>query len=296
MSVDFQGILGYSVFMGVNRTYKDSVFSWLFSEPAVLRELYGAIEGVTLPQDVPININTLESVLFKGQMNDISFVIADTLVVLIEHQSTINENMPLRLLLYLAEIYKKITGDEDLYREKRISLPRPELIVLYNGTKPYDDEKILRLSNSFKDASFLSPGLKAAPELEVIAKVYNINQGRNESILRKCKTLDWYSAFIAKVREYKVETGDDTAAMKRAVKYCIEHEILKDFLKDHSTEVINMLLDEWNWDIALKVHREEAREEGREEGQNAVLELVRQGYTIEQIEASLSSVTKTAGK
>ncbi|GHU79592.1 hypothetical protein FACS189462_5300 [Spirochaetia bacterium] len=66
-------------------------------------------------------------------MNDISFVIADTLIVLIEHQSTINENMPIRLLFYITEIYKKLTGDEDIYRERKIPLPRPEFIVLYTG-------------------------------------------------------------------------------------------------------------------------------------------------------------------
>jgi hypothetical protein len=54
----------------------------------------------------------LEGVLFKARMNDISFEIGDKLVVLIEHQSTINPNMPLRLLLYIGRVYEKILGDE----------------------------------------------------------------------------------------------------------------------------------------------------------------------------------------
>ena len=29
--------------MSVNREYKDSVFSWLFSDPETLRELYSAL-------------------------------------------------------------------------------------------------------------------------------------------------------------------------------------------------------------------------------------------------------------
>jgi hypothetical protein len=37
-------------------------------------------------------------------------------VVLIEHQSTINENMPLRLLLYIAKICEKITGKKAVRR------------------------------------------------------------------------------------------------------------------------------------------------------------------------------------
>ncbi|GHV42813.1 hypothetical protein AGMMS49546_22690 [Spirochaetia bacterium] len=61
--------------MGANREYKDSIFTWLFSEPDTLRELYSALEGIPLDPSVPITINTLESVIFKGKMNDISFVI-----------------------------------------------------------------------------------------------------------------------------------------------------------------------------------------------------------------------------
>jgi hypothetical protein len=72
--------------------------------------------------------------------------------------------------------------------------------------------------------------------------------------------------------------------------------ILKDFLELHSSEVINMLLTEWNWDDALTVRGEE----GREEGQNMVLELLEQGYTPEQIKTKLAAIktagTETAGK
>jgi hypothetical protein len=54
-----------------------------------------------------------------GMINDISFTIAGMLVVLVEHQSTINPNMPLRLLLYMARIYEKIIDNRRLYSSKR---------------------------------------------------------------------------------------------------------------------------------------------------------------------------------
>jgi hypothetical protein len=68
--------------MGANRSYKDSVFSLLFNDPDTLRELYGALEGVTLPPDVPITINTLEGVLFMERVNDISFAVGGRLVTI----------------------------------------------------------------------------------------------------------------------------------------------------------------------------------------------------------------------
>jgi len=90
----------------VNEKHKSSVFSLLFSKPEILRELYTAIEGVDLPSDIPIDINTLSNVLYMGKLNDISFTIDKRLVIIIEHQSTINENMPLRILEYLSSVYK----------------------------------------------------------------------------------------------------------------------------------------------------------------------------------------------
>ena len=66
--------------MAANRGYKDSVFSLLFNDPGTLRELYRALEGVALPPDVPITINTLEGVLFMELVNDISFAVANKLV------------------------------------------------------------------------------------------------------------------------------------------------------------------------------------------------------------------------
>jgi hypothetical protein len=275
--------------MGVNTSYKDSVFSSLFGDPDTLRELYGAITGVKLPSDLPLTINTLSDVLFMERINDISFEIGDKLVILIEHQSTINPNMALRLLLYIARIYEKILGDKTIYSGKKLFVPRPEFIVLYNGTAPYPDEGELRLSESFEDARSLGIAAEAEPKLELAVKVYNINHGHNEAMSRRSEKLKGYSIFIAKAREFEKEAGNRGDAVKQAVRYCREHNILKGFLEEHASEVVNMLVTEWDWDTAFAVQREE----GREEGQDMVLELLDQGYTPEQIRATLAS-TKTA--
>ena len=90
--------------MSSNTKYKSSVFSFLFNDEELLKELYCALEDVDLPKDVPITINTLQDVLFMDKINDISFEIGDKLVVLLEHQSTINPNIALRLLMYIARV------------------------------------------------------------------------------------------------------------------------------------------------------------------------------------------------
>jgi len=250
--------------MGANTRYKDSVFSFLFSDTNVLRELYCALENVTLPADVPITINTLQDVLFLDRINDISFEIDGKLVILIEHQSTINPNMALRLLMYIARVYEKIIGDKNIYASRLIPIPRPEFFVLYNGEAAFPDEKTLKLSDAFEKTGSLRLPEKDA--LELVVKVVNINQGKNESLVKQCKTLAGYSVFISKMREYEKECGNKTEAMTRAIKFCRENNILKSFLEKNGTEVVNMLMTEWNMDDALAVRFEEGREEGREEG------------------------------
>ena len=47
-----------------NTKYKNSVFTLLFNDTELLRELYCALEGVTLPQNTPVIVNTLQNVLF----------------------------------------------------------------------------------------------------------------------------------------------------------------------------------------------------------------------------------------
>jgi hypothetical protein len=250
--------------MDVNRSYKDSVFSLLFSDPQTLRELYCALEGVTLSPDVPVTINTLEGVLFMERVNDISFAVADKLVVILEHQSTVNPNMPLRCLLYLARLYEKIIDNKDVYKSRLVTIPRPECFVLYNGTADYPDETRLKLSEAFADMKGL--GLTGSSDLELVVRVININRGHNSELVKKCGKLEGYSDFIGKAREYEQELGSREEGVKAAVKYCISHGILKEFLELHSSEVFNMLFTEWNWDDALAVRFEEGVEEGIEKG------------------------------
>ena len=222
-----------------------------------------ALNDTTLPDDIPIVINTLEDALFMDKINDISFEIGDRLVVLLEHQSTINPNVALRLLLYIGRIYEKIIEDKNIYSSKKLSIPQPEFYVLYNGTAPYPDENTIKLSDMFKSIEPLGLKDKEHPVLELEVKIYNINEGKNKAIAKKCRLLSHYSAFIAKVREFEKAGLVRKEAMKKAIYYCREHDILKEFLEKHGKEVANMLLTEWNWDDAKQVWHDEGRDETR---------------------------------
>jgi hypothetical protein len=153
-----------------------------------------------------------------------------------------------------------------IFQINHIFLPKPEFIVLYNGEKRQPDYKKLKLSDAFKDIEGLKvSGIDKIP-LELFVHVYNVNHGHNTEILKKSETLDEYSMFIDKIREYQKKIKTLEKAFKSAIKYCIENNILKDYLEANASEVLNMLLGEWDKEEYIEVMCEEAREEGLEEG------------------------------
>ena len=245
--------------------YKDSLFRSLFSEKAVLLDLYNSIKGTHYDETTELVINTLSETLFTHQKNDVSFIINRKLVILTEHQSTINENMPYRFLLPVAHLLENTITDKSMvYRQKVVKLPRPEFIVLYNGIANYPEEKELRLSSAFEVVEG-----NDEINLELTVTVYNINKGHNEHIVERNETLSGYVAFVDMVRTYQKVLQKENpnmireevlrVAIIRAVEYCKEHNILTDFWKGLSNEEVNMLASEWNLEDALAVTRKVSR-------------------------------------
>ena len=81
-----------------NRKYKDSVFVDLFSEDEKAKEnflsLYNALHGTKLTAVGKLKNIRLEQVLYMAFYNDVSYLVDNRIIVLAEHQSTINPNMP----------------------------------------------------------------------------------------------------------------------------------------------------------------------------------------------------------
>jgi hypothetical protein len=146
-----------------------------------------------------------------------AFEIGGKLVVLIEHQSTINPKMALRLLMYIGRVYEKIIDDRKIYSSSKVSIPQPEFFVLYNEVKPFPDEKTVKLSELFESTESLGVSKKEFPSLELEVKVININEGMNREIAKKCQTLAQYSAFISKVRDFQKEGLTLNETVEKAV-------------------------------------------------------------------------------
>ncbi len=244
-----------------NRTYKDSVFCDYLAEPRRLVEIYNAAFDEHYPLDTAVEISVLDDVLYMDRVNDLSFILDNKFVVLLEQQSTVNQNMPLRMLLYVARLYEKLLDNQNIYKRSKINLFTPRFVLFYNGTDQQPEYMVQKLSDAFIE-KMEQPAL----ELEVV--LYNIRRSDNHvpEILKKCRSLNDYSFFIEQVEQRY--HGKDTLgyAIKEAVKVCLSKNIMTDYLKEKGSEVINMLLTEWNWEDAERVWRAEEREIGRNEG------------------------------
>jgi predicted transposase/invertase (TIGR01784 family) len=245
--------------LSANKHYKDSVFSLYLGEPERLIEVFNAVEGTNYPADTPVVINTLEDALWKNRINDLSFVLDGQIVILIEHQSTINNNMALRMLLYCARIYEKMLPNNAIYRRSLITIPTPRFVVLYNGADEFPEHEVQYLSEAFAVQ-------EESPMLQLKVDIYNINYNKSPQLIQKSKSLMDYSLFIHAVKQEQAAGQDFSDAVRNAIRYCIAHDIMKEFLSQHGSEVENMLFTEWNMDEALAVATDEGREQGRKEG------------------------------
>ena len=67
------------------------------------------------------------------------------------------------------------------------------------------------------------------------------------------------------VRRYQREKAAEP--VKKAIHECIKNGILAEYLKRKGSEVVNMLIAEYDYEMDIRVKQEEAREEGRQEGE-----------------------------
>lgn len=259
----------------VYRQVKDHLFRFLFEkDKEALLQLYNALNGTNYQDTTGMEIVTIEGAIYVVMNNDIAFIFAST-ISLYEHQSTMNKNMPVRFLLYLAEEYQKVIEQAEisLYGNRQITLPAPRCVVFYNGEKDANKDAEETWEMCLSDA--FASGCQSA-DVEVKVHMLNINYGHNRKLMEQCPLLREYSQFVAISREYLAKGIERQEAYSAAIDYCIEHDILKKVFKENRAEVLGMLLRKFD----VEKYERSIREEGREEG----LELTRRLLSQNRIE------------
>lgn len=258
-----------------NRNYKDGVFTSLFSDEEKICELYNALKDTDKYKASDIQIQTLENALYKLYKDDLAFSVGDSFVILTEHQSTPCENMPIRMLIYIARVYERLLDKRIVYGNTMVKIPTPELYVLYNGLEEWGDNLTLKLSDAFA----ANEGDSENQFLEVRVKVININLQKHNAVLDKSHTLKEYSVFIDTIRGCLNKGYTRDEAIEYAIKDCISRGILSEFLTKHGGEIYNMIFQEFNMETALDVAKSEGEFIGLAKGRlEAAKNMKKEGF------------------
>ena len=172
-----------------------------------------------------------------------------------EQQSSKNENMPLRFLHYLSDVYREMFSNDVLHRRSMIKIPVPHFVTFYNGLEKWiEEEEEIKLSDMYEIPV-------DNPQLELKVQVININ--KDVDILSKCETLRGYMTFVNKARcKTQVERKDVKQAVLEAIDECMEENILVDFFEKHREEVVEVSIYDYDEEKVRKTLADEAREEG----------------------------------
>lgn len=242
-----------------NRNYKDTLFRMIFKAPKELLSLYNALNSTDYTDPSSLEIVTLENAIYMTMKNDLACIV-DSHLNLYEHQSSVNPNMPLRDLLYVAREYEKLVTDTTLYSAKQVKIPAPNFVVFYNGSA-YQPERVeMKLSDAYQ-----IPVENPALELKVIQ--LNINVGFNKELMKNCHTLQEYTLYVERVRKY-AKQKPLSEAVNIAVQECIKEGILADFLRRHRAEAVMISIFEYDEErekaLIIQSLKELAEEECKE--------------------------------
>lgn len=264
----------------MKRNIKDSVFTLMFKEPEYALQLYQVLH----PEDTDVTeadcrVVTLENILTVGQHNDLGLLIRDMLLVLTEAQSIFTLNIAPRMLMYVANSYKEHVEEHklDLYGSKPVKLPRPELYVVYTGSKP-DVPDVIHLSDLYEGEGSVDVHIR---------------------VIRRTGTrdiLDQYVRFCEIADENRKRYGRTAKAIEETLRQCREEDILTPFLASRQKEVHDIMVTLFDQEKVLEIHdynvAREAEERGMEKGMEKGIEMTllsslktlmkKLGYTAEE--------------
>ena len=282
-----------------NRKHKDSLFVDYFSKDRDWKQhflsLYNALHGTNLQvETTKLERVNLEQVLYMDYYNDIAVMVNDQFILMIEHQATINPNMPLRLLEYISRIYGNMVDSKAKFSDKLIPLAKPEFFVFYTGKENLPPESYLYLSDAFcskkisdktplpgvleagspqavlgKDGvlgegkpRFRVEGCPSPTELtlELKVKVCKIKSDTPSPVVQNCPDLEQYVQFLKLID--KAKSDGQAQPLTRAIREAVRHNILRDYLERKGGETLSILTAEYDFDTAMAVKQEEAYAEG----------------------------------
>ncbi|MCM1135479.1 MAG: hypothetical protein NC400_07870 [Clostridium sp.] len=239
----------------VKHTVKDSVFSDLFRIKKYLLQLYLALhpEDIAATEDELTDI-TIKNVLTDNLYNDLGFLLGDRLMILVEAQSTWTANIIIRGLMYLVQTYHDYfeRTNQNLYRSKKVKIPKPELYVIYTGDRG-EKEDTISLSKEFFEGM----------DIAIDVRVKIIYESNTDDIINQ------YIIFSKVYDEQRKLYGRTKTAITETIRICKDKNILKEYLESREKEVVSIMMSLFDEE---EVMRSYIRSERYEAGQNKIRE------------------------
>ena len=252
-----------------NRKHKDSLFVDYFSKDRDWKQhflsLYNALHGTNLQVDnTRLERVNLEQVLYMDYYNDIAVMVNDQFILMIEHQSTINPNMPLRLLEYVTRIYGNRIDSKTKFSNQLIPLAKPEFFVFYTGNQDLPPESYLYLSDAFPKDTSENHLSDSELTLELKVKVCKIKSETPSPVVQNCPDLEQYVQFLKLID--KAKSDGQAQPLTRALQKAVRCNVLKNYLERRGGEALSILMTEYDYATDIAVKQEEAYAIGIEQG------------------------------
>ena len=244
----------------IKHTVKDSVFTFLFRFLENALKLYCALH----PEDKTVTeadceFFNLRTVLVESIYNDFGMLVRDKIIILLEAQSTFTKNIALRILLYLAETYDQYVKKHklDLYSTADAKIPRPELYMVYVGSKKNVPETI-KLSELYKEQDVGENYGKKHGWLDLEVKVIR-RTGKGD-------ILDQYVRFCEIMNAMRQKYGNNLEAVKAAIDKCLAEDVLTDFLTSRREEVQTIMMNLFDEETIMQNHDHQIEKRAEEAG------------------------------
>lgn len=263
------------------KTVKDSVFTSLFREKKYLLQLYRSLhpEDTETTEEDLADI-TIKNILVDGIYNDLGFIAADRLMILVEAQSTWTMNIVVRAFLYLAKSWQDYIDKEnmDLYGSKKVKLPKPELYVIFTGERT-DKPDVISLTDEF----FPGEGRFVDIRTEMI---YGDDAWR-ELESGEEKRYDIISQYILFSKIYDRQRklyGRTRKTVTETIRICESRDVLKEYLKSRKKEVVDIMMTLFDEERILQIHVDNKIKENTEKvKKDMVKQMLKAGYSVEEI-------------
>ena len=235
----------------VKRNVKSSVFTHLFSISKYKKELYLSLH----PKDENIDEKdiktwTLSSIFTNIQINDLGLLVKNKLLVLVEAQSIWTLNILPRMIEYIGESFNRyvLETNQNIYGTKKVVLPKPELYVLYTGSKIIK-EKFISLKKEFFNNN-----------CSIDVKVNIITLNNSSRVVKE------YIKFAKIIDTNTKKYGYTKKSINETIDYCIKKNILREYFTEYKKEVYNIMTSVYDQKTATEMFERALRAEGIQQG------------------------------